>query len=62
MTLSRLLSWFGFVLGARFFLVPLTGTLAFSLRARRGVYSLDACRTVLPDPMFQQTMLCSLIL
>jgi putative spermidine/putrescine transport system permease protein len=42
--------------------VPLTGTLAFSLRARRGVYSPDAYRTVLPDPMFQQTMLCSLIL
>lgn len=42
--------------------MPLTGTLAFSLRARRGVYSPDACRAVLPDPMFHQTMLCSLIL
>jgi putative spermidine/putrescine transport system permease protein len=62
MTLSRLLSWLGFFLGATFFLLPLIGTLEFSLRARRGVYSLDAYRNVLADPMFHQTMLYSLIL
>jgi len=62
MTLSRLLSWLGFFLGATFFLLPLIGTLEFSLRARRGVYSFDAYRNVLADPMFHQTMLYSLIL
>ena len=62
MTLSRLLSWLGFFLGATFFLLPLIGTLEFALRARRGVYSLDAYRNVLADPMFHQTMLYSLIL
>ena len=62
MSLSRLLSWLGFVLGATFFLLPLIGTLEFSLRARRGVYSFDAYRNVLADPMFHQTMLYSLIL
>jgi len=62
MTLSRLLSWLGFAFGATFFLLPLVGTLEFSLRARRGVYSFDAYRNVLSDPMFHQTMLYSLIL
>ena len=52
MTLSRLLSWLGFFLGATFFLLPLIGTLEFSLQTRRGVYSLDAYRNVLADPMF----------
>lgn len=62
MTLSRLMSWLGFGLAALFFLLPLIGTLEFSLRARRGVYSLDAYRNVLSDPAFHQTMAYSLVL
>jgi putative spermidine/putrescine transport system permease protein len=38
-----------------YFLLPLLGTLEFSLRMRRGEYSLDAYRTVLADPNFRAT-------
>jgi putative spermidine/putrescine transport system permease protein len=62
MKLQRLVSWLVFVLAAFYFLVPLIGTLEFSLRARRGVYSLDAYRNVLGDPQFQQTLAYSVLL
>lgn len=62
MKLQRLVSWGVFVLAAFYFLVPLIGTLEFSLRARRGVYSLDAYRNVLGDPQFQQTLAYSVLL
>lgn len=62
MTLKRIGSWVIFVLAVIYFLLPLVGTLEFSLRARRGVYSLDAYRNVLDDPQFQQTLAYSLIL
>ncbi len=45
-----------------YFFVPLIGTLEFSLRMRRGVYSLDAYRVVLADPRFQATFTYSVVL
>ncbi len=48
-------AWVVFGLGAAYFFIPLIGTLEFSLRMRRGVYSLDAYRVVLGDPRFQAT-------
>lgn len=62
MKLSRLTSWAVFALAALYFLLPLVGTLEFSLRARRGEYSLDAYRNVLGDPQFHQTLGYSVIL
>jgi putative spermidine/putrescine transport system permease protein len=52
---SRLGSWLAIVVGSLYFLVPLVGTFEFSLRMRRGEYSLDAYRVVLSDPNFQAT-------
>ena len=62
MKLHRVTSWIAFGLAAVYFLLPLIGTLEFSLRARRGEYSLDAYRNVLGDPQFHQTLGYSLIL
>ena len=62
MTLKRIGSWAVFVLAVIYFILPLVGTLEFSLRARRGVYSFDAYRNVLDDPQFQQTLAYSVIL
>ena len=52
---SRLGSWLAIVVGSLYFLIPLVGTFEFSLRMRRGEYSLDAYRVVLSDPNFQAT-------
>jgi putative spermidine/putrescine transport system permease protein len=49
---SRLGPWIAIGLGALYFLVPLIGTLEFSMRMRRGEYSFDAYRIVLADPHF----------
>jgi putative spermidine/putrescine transport system permease protein len=62
MKMQRLVSWIIFALAALYFVVPLIGTLEFSLRARRGVYSFDAYRNVLSDPQFHQTLGYSLVL
>ncbi|MTH77813.1 ABC transporter permease [Paracoccus aestuariivivens] len=48
-------SWGAIIIGALYFLLPLIGTLEFSLRMRRGEYSLDAYRSVLADPNFRAT-------
>ena len=45
-----------------YFFLPLIGTLEFSLRMRRGVYSLDAYRVVLADPRFQATFGYSVVM
>jgi putative spermidine/putrescine transport system permease protein len=50
------------VLGALYFVVPLIGTLEFSMRMRRGTYSFDAYRVVLGDPQFQATFLYSTVM
>jgi putative spermidine/putrescine transport system permease protein len=52
---GRLGPWLIIAIGAIYFLVPLIGTFEFSLRMRRGEYSLDAYRVVLADPRFQAT-------
>lgn len=59
--MTRIAAWISFALGALFFALPLIGTFEFSLRARRGVYSLDAYRNVLSDPQFQATFLFSIV-
>lgn len=52
---SRLGAWIAMLVGAGYFLVPLAATFEFSLRMRRGEYSLDAYRAVFADPLFQKT-------
>ncbi len=59
MKLSKITAWVTFTSGALFFFLPLLATVEFSLRARRGVYSLDAYQSVLSDPQFQETFLYS---
>lgn len=59
---ARLFSWLAAVAGGLFFFLPLLGTFEFSLRARRGVYSFDAYRSVLADPQFQETFLFSIVM
>lgn len=53
--MTRVWSWIAFAIGMIYFFLPLIGTLEFSLRMRRGEYSLDAYRVVLADPRFQAT-------
>jgi len=62
MKAHRLWSWTIFVLGFAYFALPLIGTLDFSLKMRRGVYSLDAYLTVLNDERFRETFSYSVIL
>lgn len=62
MKLSKLAAWVAFIAGVLFFFLPLIGTFEFSLRARRGVYSLDAYRNVLGDPQFRDTFAYSLVI
>ena len=62
MKVNRLWSWFFVALGILYFALPLVGTLEFSLKMRRGAYSLDAYAVVLGDPRFQQTFLYSVLM
>lgn len=59
---SRLGAWIAIIIGTLYFLVPLIGTLEFSLRLRKGEYSFDAYRIVLADPLFQASFLYSIVL
>jgi putative spermidine/putrescine transport system permease protein len=52
---GRFWAWVVFGLGAAYFFIPLIATVEFSMRMRRGVYSLDAYKVVLGDPRFQAT-------
>jgi putative spermidine/putrescine transport system permease protein len=52
----RLWSLLVLVLGGLYFFLPLISTVEFSLRMRRGEYSLDAYASVLGDPRFQATL------
>ena len=54
-----LMSWVWYALGAAYFLLPLYGTLDFSLRMKRGVVGLAAYREVFGDPQFAQTFIFS---
>jgi putative spermidine/putrescine transport system permease protein len=55
MKANRFWSWTFLILGVAYFVLPLVGTVEFSLKMRRGEYSLDAYWAVLADPRFQQT-------
>ena len=58
----RIWAWLALAFGLIYFLLPLIGTLEFSLRMRRGEYSFDAYRVVLADPQFRATFSYSVIL
>lgn len=60
--MTRVWAWLCFAIGMIYFFVPLIGTVEFSLRMRRGVYSLDAYRVVLADPRFQATFAYSTLM
>lgn len=69
MMANRFWPWAMLFAGLIYFFLPLIGMLEFSLKMRRGVYSLDAYRAVLGDPQFQQTFgysvvmaLCTIVL
>lgn len=59
---SRLGAWMAMAVGAGYFLIPLLATFEFSLRMRRGQYSLDAYRVVFADPQFQATFGYSILM
>jgi len=60
--MNRLFAWIALLLGMGYFLLPLYGMTEFSLRMRRGVYSLDAYYVVLADPRFQATFGYSVVM
>ncbi|MFG6080608.1 ABC transporter permease [Paracoccus litorisediminis] len=60
--MKRIWSWGAIVFGGLYFLLPLIGTVEFSLRMRRGEYSLDAYRSVLADPQFRATFSYSVVM
>jgi putative spermidine/putrescine transport system permease protein len=59
---SRLGPWLSVIIGIVYFIVPLIATFEFSLKMQRGVYSFQAYRVVLADPLFQQTFLYSTVM
>ena len=54
--------WLAVILGAAYFLIPLIATVEFSMRMKRGEYSLEAYRVVLGDPRFQASFSYSVVL
>ncbi|MCG6885110.1 MAG: ABC transporter permease, partial [Silicimonas sp.] len=58
----KIWSWLALAVGIIYFALPLIGTLEFSLRKRRGEYSLDAYAWVLEDPQFRATFTYSVIM
>ncbi len=60
--MTRFAAWAALILGLIYFILPLYGMAEFSLRMRRGVYSLDAYSAVLTDPAFQATFGFSVIM
>ena len=59
---NRFWPWAALIAGLVYFFLPLIGMLEFSLKMRRGEYSLDAYRAVLADPQFQQTFSYSVVM
>jgi putative spermidine/putrescine transport system permease protein len=53
--MKKLWAWIALAVGLIYFILPLVGMTEFSLKMRRGVYSLDAYERVLGDPRFQET-------
>ena len=58
----RAMSWAVFGMGILYFAMPLIGMIEFSLRKRRGTYSLDAYTSVLTDTQFQATFAYSVVM
>ena len=59
MKTSKLGPWVAIIIGMLYFIVPLIATFEFSMRMRKGEYSLDAYGVVLGDPRFQASFLYS---
>ncbi|XDB00037.1 ABC transporter permease [Sulfitobacter sp. LCG007] len=59
---TRIWSWIALAIGFLYFALPLIGTIEFSLRKRRGEYSLDAYRWVFEDPRFRETFTYSVVM
>ena len=59
MKTSKLGPWVAITIGMLYFIVPLIATFEFSMRMRKGEYSLDAYGVVLGDPRFQASFLYS---
>ena len=55
MRTNRFWAWAALIFGLVYFALPLIGMAEFSLRMRRGEYSLDAYRVVMGDPRFRDT-------
>ncbi|MGF9563882.1 ABC transporter permease [Neorhizobium sp. JUb45] len=62
MKMSKFFAWLAIAVGVTYFFVPLLGTFEFSLRMRRGEYSLDAYGSVFSDVQFQQTFGFSMLM
>ncbi|MGO6819904.1 ABC transporter permease, partial [Rhizobium brockwellii] len=62
MKAQRLGAWIAVILGASYFEIPLIGTIEFSLRMRRGVYSLYAYESVFSDFQFRVTFCYSMLM
>ncbi|MDZ7601167.1 MAG: ABC transporter permease [Hoeflea sp.] len=60
--MMRLSAWAALIFGMLYFILPLVGMAEFSLKMRRGVYSLDAYAKVLADPRFQETFSYSVMM
>ncbi len=60
--MNRLFSWIALIFGLLYFFLPLAGMTEFSMKMRRGVYSLDAYKKVLADTEFQQTFSYSVLM
>ena len=60
--MKRGVSWFAwlwFLIGGLYFIVPLWGTLVFSLQKQRGVLGISAYQSAFADPQFWETFLFS---
>jgi putative spermidine/putrescine transport system permease protein len=57
----RFIPWLAILLGTLYFVVPLLATFEFSLRKRRGVYSLDAYRSLFDDSRFVESFTYSAV-
>ncbi len=59
---NRFWAWAALIFGLVYFALPLIGMAEFSLRMRRGEYSLDAYGAVLADPRFRATFGYSVVM
>ena len=60
--MKRFFAWGALIFGLLYFILPLIGMTNFSLKMRRGVYSVDAYEKVLTDPSFQATFSYSVMM